>query len=171
MSEVKRYDCGTEYDGGVMNNSPTGDYVEFDDYAALKEQFDFKQNLTEQVVALEQQRDALAAENAMLKDINAWCQTEAFHNMYREFKKAEAIGCPDVDCMHDAMLTAIMHAPKTPATDAYLNSVRAEGVDYVADHLDALQRNMMISSNSLREYAVMFRDGELVAQLGAGEPS
>lgn len=69
---------------------------------------------------------ALAAENAGLKDINAWCKTDAFKNMYREFKTAEAIGCHDVDCMHDAMLTAIMHAPKTPATDAFLAEVRAQ---------------------------------------------
>lgn len=75
---------------------------------------------------LEARCAALAAENAGLKDINAWCKTDAFKNMYREFKTAEAIGCHDVDCMHDAMLTAIMHAPKTPATDAFLAEVRAQ---------------------------------------------
>lgn len=83
---------------------------------------------------LQQKLDAMAAENAVLKDINAWCHTEAFRNMCREFKTAEAIGCPDVDCMHDAMLVAIMHAPPTPATDAYLNSVRAEGVEMFSKH-------------------------------------
>ena len=56
---------------------------------------------------------ALAGENAGLKDINAWCKTDAFKNMYREFKTAEAIGCRDVDCMHDAMLTAIMQVRKS----------------------------------------------------------
>lgn len=76
--------------------------------------------------------EALAAENAGLKDINAWCKTDAFKNMYREFKTAEAIGCHDVDCMHDAMLTAIMHAPKTPATDAFLAEVRASGAEMFA---------------------------------------
>lgn len=82
----------------------------------------------ERAALLQQKLDVMAAENAVLKDINAWCHTEAFQNMYREFKTAEAIGCPDVDCMHDAMLVAIMHAPPTPATDAYLNSVRAEAI-------------------------------------------
>lgn len=85
--------------------------------------------------ALQQKMDAMTAENAVLKDINAWCHTEAFQNMYREFKTAEAIGCPDVDCMHDAMLVAIMHAPPTPATDAYLNSVRADAVETFAVEL------------------------------------
>ncbi|WP_370656342.1 hypothetical protein [Klebsiella pneumoniae] len=71
----------------------------------------------------------LAAENVALKDINAWCKTDAFKNMYREFKTAEALGCLDVDCMHDAMLVAIMHAPKTPATDRIVAAQRSAFVD------------------------------------------
>ncbi|WP_242064991.1 ead/Ea22-like family protein [Enterobacter roggenkampii] len=82
---------------------------------------------------------ALAAENAELKDINAWCKTDAFKNMYREFKTAEALGCQDVDCMHDAMLTALMHAPETPETAAFLAEVRAqahkEGAHFVANRM------------------------------------
>lgn len=70
----------------------------------------------------------LAAESLVLKDINAWCKTDAFKNMYREFKAAEALGCSDVDCMHDAMLVAIMHAPKTPATDRIVAGIKADGV-------------------------------------------
>lgn len=85
--------------------------------------------------ALKAERDALAVENAALKDINAWCKTEAFQNMYREFKTAEAIGCTEVDCMHDAMLVAIMHAPKTPATSAALAVIQAQGVEKFADDL------------------------------------
>ena len=81
------------------------------------------QEATEKLV---QERDALAAENAALTNINAWCHTEAFGNMYREFKTAEALGCSGVDCMHDAMLAALMHAPETPATDAFLAEVRNE---------------------------------------------
>lgn len=87
--------------------------------------------------ALKAERDALAVENAAPKDINAWCKTEAFQNMYREFKTAEAIGCTEVDCMHDAMLVAIMHAPKTPATSAALAVIQAQGVEKLADKLDA----------------------------------
>ncbi|ELY4440296.1 hypothetical protein SMZ43_003978 [Cronobacter dublinensis] len=75
------------------------------------------------------QCEALAEECAALKDINKWCKTDAFKNMYREFKTAESLGCQDVDCMHDAMLTAIMHAPETPATDAFLREVRASELD------------------------------------------
>lgn len=71
----------------------------------------------------------LAAENVALKDINAWCKTDAFKNMYREFKTAESLGCSDVDCMHDAMLVAIMHAPETPATDRIVAGIKADGVE------------------------------------------
>ena len=79
------------------------------------------ENLQMQLNAEREAKLALAAENAGLKDINAWCKTDAFKNMYREFKTAESLGCQDVDCMHDAMLVAIMHAPETPATDAYMS--------------------------------------------------
>lgn len=75
--------------------------------------------------------DKLAAENVALKDINAWCKTDAFKNMYREFKTAESLGCSDVDCMHDAMLVAIMHAPETPATDRIVAGIKADGVALV----------------------------------------
>lgn len=81
---------------------------------------------------LENKCAALVAENAAFKDINAWCKTDAFKNMYREFKTAEAIGCCDIDCMHDAMMVAIMHAPKAPATDAFLAEVRASELDSLA---------------------------------------
>ena len=90
-------------------------------------------DLIRNYATLEARCAALAAENAGLRDINAWCKTDAFKNMYREFKTAEAIGCHDVDCMHDAMLTAIMHAPETPATDAFLAEVRAQGVEMFAE--------------------------------------
>jgi hypothetical protein len=121
MSEVKRYDhwvahADSDDPESWMGESQSGDWVMYEDYAALQ-----------------QKLDAVVAENVKLKDINAWCKTKAFENMYREFKTAEAIGCPDVDCMHDAMLTALMHAPLTPTTDAVLNEVRAEGVMMFAD--------------------------------------
>ncbi|PLD36928.1 hypothetical protein [Klebsiella pneumoniae] len=79
--------------------------------------------------ALADQNAQLAAENVALKDINAWCKTDAFKNMYREFKTAESLGCSDVDCMHDAMLVAIMHAPETPATDRIVAAQRSAFVD------------------------------------------
>lgn len=77
----------------------------------------------------------LAAENLAMKDINAWCKMDAFKNMYREFKAAEALGCSDADCMHDAMLVAIMHAPEAPATDRIVAEAEARGVEKFAAKL------------------------------------
>lgn len=87
---------------------------------------------------LADQNAQLAAENVALKDINAWCKTDAFKNMYREFKTAESLGCSDVDCMHDAMLVAIMHAPATPATDRIVAGIKADGVEEFAAYQRAI---------------------------------
>ena len=114
---------------------------------------------------LADQNAQLAAENAALKDINAWCKTDAFKNMYREFKTAEAIGCSDVDCMHDAMLVAIMHAPATPATDRIVAGIKADGVEEFAAKLripgddqffDALAKGVALSAD---DFAKQLREG------------
>lgn len=114
MSEVKRYDISA-FGGMSMDECGDGAYVNYEDYAALEDKC-----------------AALAAENAAFKDINAWCKTDAFSNMYREFKTAEAVGCCSIDCMHDAMLVAIMHAPEAQSTDAFLTEVLAQGVEMFA---------------------------------------
>ncbi|WP_258550281.1 hypothetical protein, partial [Klebsiella pneumoniae] len=92
----------------------------------------------------------LAAENAALKDINAWCKTDAFKNMYREFKTAESLGCSDVDCMHDAMLVAIMHAPATPATDRIVAEAEARGVEKAIAHLEKKFSNIGVQIMNLQ---------------------
>ncbi|HDZ0906613.1 TPA: hypothetical protein RRU73_000947 [Klebsiella pneumoniae] len=115
---------------------------------------------------LADQNSQLAAENAALKDINAWCKTDAFKNMYREFKTAESLGCSDVDCMHDAMLVAIMHAPATPATDRIVAGIKADGVDEFAAKLripgddqffDALAKGVALAAD---DFAKQLREGD-----------
>ncbi|HCD1351633.1 TPA: hypothetical protein M9Z40_000319 [Klebsiella pneumoniae subsp. pneumoniae] len=114
---------------------------------------------------LADQNSQLAAENAALKDINAWCKTDAFKNMYREFKTAESLGCSDVDCMHDAMLVAIMHAPETPATDRIMAEAEARGVEKFAAKLripgddqffDALAKGVALAAD---DFAKQLREG------------
>ncbi|HCY2287218.1 TPA: hypothetical protein O1I80_003513 [Escherichia coli] len=87
--------------------------------------------------------NALAAENATFKDINAWCKTDAFSNMYREFKTAEAVGCCNIDCMHDAMLVAIMHAPETPATDAFLAEIERKAIRKFINSIEHILRDKL----------------------------
>ncbi|MFH7130065.1 hypothetical protein [Klebsiella pneumoniae] len=101
----------------------------------------------------------LAAENVALKDINAWCKTDAFKNMYREFKTAEALGCSDADCMHDAMLVAIMHAPATPATDRIVAEAEARGVEKAIAHLEKKFSNIGVQIMNLQWLADSLREG------------
>ncbi|WP_415752200.1 hypothetical protein [Klebsiella pneumoniae] len=101
----------------------------------------------------------LAAENVGLKDINAWCKTDAFKNMYREFKTAEALGCSDADCMHDAMLVAIMHAPATPATDRIVAEAEARGVERAIAHLEKKFSNIGVQIMNLQWLADSLREG------------
>lgn len=125
MSEVKRYDVSV-FGGMSMDESSDGAYVNYDDYAAL-----------------EAKCAALAAENAAFKDINAWCKTDAFSNMYREFKTAEAVGCCNIDCMHDAMVVAIMHAPETPATDAFLAEFERKAIRKFINSIEHILRDKL----------------------------
>ncbi|WP_263035017.1 hypothetical protein [Klebsiella pneumoniae] len=106
----------------------------------------------------------LAAENVALKDINAWCKTDAFKNMYREFKTAEALGCSDADCMHDAMLVAIMHAPATPATDRIVAEAEARGVERAIVHLEKKFSNIGVQIMNLQWLADSLRKGATNAE-------
>ncbi|EPL6226403.1 hypothetical protein RFE75_002455 [Klebsiella pneumoniae] len=108
---------------------------------------------------LADQNAQLAAENVALKDINAWCKTDAFKNMYREFKTAESLGCSDVDCMHDAMLVAIMHAPETPATDRIMAEAEARGVEKAIVHLEKKFSNIGVQIMNLQWLADSLREG------------
>lgn len=85
----------------------------------------------------------LAAENAGFKDINEWCKTDAFSNMYREFKTAEAVGCCNIDCMHDAMVVAIMHAPEAPATDAFLAEIERKAIRKFINSIEHILRDKL----------------------------
>lgn len=87
--------------------------------------------------------NALAAENASFKDIKAWCKTDAFSNMFREFKTAEAVGCCNIDCMHDAMVVAIMHAPEAPATDAFLAEIERKAIRKFINSIEHILRDKL----------------------------
>lgn len=134
MSKVKTYavncnDAWLNTDGDDIS----GSYVKYADYMALSTKLD----LAERACA------AMAAENAAFKDINAWCKTDAFSNMYREFKTAEAVGCCDIDCMHDAMVVAIMHAPETPATDAFLAEIENKAIRRFINSIEHILRDRL----------------------------
>lgn len=134
MSKVKTYavncnDAWLNTDGDDIS----GSYVKHADYMALATKLD----LAERACA------AVVAENAAFKDINAWCKTDAFSNMYREFKTAEAVGCCNADCMHDAMVVAIMHAPEAPATDAFLAEIERKAIRKFINSIEHILRDKL----------------------------
>ncbi|EQC1079148.1 hypothetical protein ACY2HL_000969 [Enterobacter roggenkampii] len=94
--EFELYHCN----GGEMLVSDTGDYVSYDDYAAL-----------------EARCAALAAENAGLKS--------AINEHSEGFTVCPCCGT-EHDCCHDDVCRALN---ETPATDAFLAEVRAAAVD------------------------------------------
>lgn len=134
MSEVKTYavncnDAWLNTDGDDIS----GSYVKYADYMTLATKLDLAERAC----------SALAAENAAFKDINAWCKTDAFSNMYREFKTAEAVGCCNADCMHDAMVVAIMHAPEAQATDAFLAEVERKAIRKFINSIEHILRDKL----------------------------
>lgn len=135
MSEVTRYDLNEDVGTGELFISPVpqsmeGQYVSYQDYTELKAQ-----------------RDALAAENARMK--------KAIKRIFPEGVADEKGGIG----FSDAAKECYASATETPATDAYLNSVRADGVEMAASDLF---ESTAIGHGMLMAFA---------AQLRAGEPS
>lgn len=95
--------------------------------------------------ALEKQRDALAAENVAMK------------RSLKVIASSEQLDGETIVCDFDSLVSVAAGAVKTPATDAYLNSVRAEGAEMVKAH-------PAISLCSLTHVCV-----EIAAQLRAGK--
>ena len=103
------------YTGENVEFHATGDLVAYEDYAELKEEYE---RLDKSHSAALAKIDALAAENAALKD---FISTQCF--VY------DAKG-------HEG--DAEEARPSTPATDAILASLRAEGVGMAVEELIAL---------------------------------
>jgi hypothetical protein len=80
---------------------------------------------------LEARCAALAAENAGLKNIQAWAVADVFKAGAKRFESTKAAGFDTDDCLHDAVLVMLSEL-KTPATEAFLAEVRASGVEMFA---------------------------------------
>lgn len=108
--------------------------------------------LATQLLATQEQRDALAAENSSLKVACLSLAGEC----------AQTAGEADIT----------MQSIKTPATDAYLNSVRAEGVEMLADRMQQTIDKAKLNSDEIGALAgAIFTGAAIAAQLRAGEPS
>ena len=106
MTEVKRY----SHNGlrGMLEHK-AGRYVSYERYAALNTE-----------------RDALMAENAVrgeiIERLIGQYSAAGYHAVQNSLNPAQSL-------LYDAMQVL-----KQPATDAYLNSMRAEGVELVKSH-------------------------------------
>jgi len=126
-----------------------GSYVPLNEYVELQAKFD----------KLKSQSDALAAENAALKEL------------YRQSVKDLDDTCFEIGMMRGEK-SMEYPAPETPVTDAYLNSVRAEGVDYVAEAIGAKCAELKVGSKDWKELkSIVFMLGDFSSKLRAGEPS
>lgn len=132
MSEVKRYDMRVSLGGVESYESPCGDYVDYEDYAAL-----------------EAKCAALAAENAAMHEtIEAGLSVAdnssgiAGWHLNGDIATWEEI-LPEINDI------------ETPATDAFLSEVRAQGVEMFADHLLCLDLD-----GTIRDFAAQLRKGE-----------
>lgn len=118
MSEVKRYDISA-FGGMSMDESSDGAYVNYEDYAAIEDKC-----------------AALAAENAWLKsgaiksieDIQCFYDSEAWHVSEDGESETAVVALDDAKGSVEHFVLNV----KTPATDAFLAEVRAQGVEMFA---------------------------------------
>lgn len=88
----------------------------------------------ERYAALNTERDALAAENATIKTMN--------DVLSEELRGYESDGAYDSPIAHK-----LWHSnSETPATAAYLNSVRAEGIHFAANRILAAWKSCLIKA-------------------------
>ena len=86
---------------------------------------------------LQMKLEKMAAENAGLKSIQAWAVAGVFKSGAKVFESTKASGFDTDDCLHDAVLVMLSEL-KTPATDAFLAEVRAQGVEMLTTKLQQL---------------------------------
>ena len=104
------------------------------------------EGLRRQIASLEGQRDALAAENAALKE---------FPRQLLKFIRT--LGTAEIGSQTYSKIESAVARMKTPATDAYLNSVRAEAIPegYVL-----VPKEMCLSANAMEAICFHCGDGD-----------
>ncbi|WP_217639542.1 hypothetical protein [Enterobacter sp. NFIX58] len=158
---MNRYDV-MSYSLDVDGNS--GPFVKYEDYAALEQKLAESQREFRAADAtienLQMQVEKLAAENAVLKSKGRELLTEAC-SVYEKFNAI--INSEDGDFIDGQTLHEFQFVLdcETPATDAFLAEVRAQGVEMFAAH--KRERQQALRSRSMRmseEAAGMAADAE-----------
>lgn len=118
MSEVKRYDMRVSLGGVESYESPCGDYVDYEDYAALAAKC-----------------VALAAENAAMHET-----IEAVRSVADNSSGIAGWHLNGDIATWEEILPEINDI-ETPATDAFLFEVRAQGVDSAINRVIAMMNH------------------------------
>ncbi|CAI1969638.1 Uncharacterised protein [Serratia entomophila] len=115
-----------------------------------------EQEAIQRAHAANQTADALAVENAALKDVFGSGEAVVnFLSIALRHTKYDCIDLPDV------ALAFKMSLPETPATDAALAAIQAQGVEKFADHL-ASSESPFASIGSARNFANQLRESKHV---------
>lgn len=134
MSEVNRYGF-KEHLGLILSvERQDGNYVTYQDYSEIKAQ-----------------RDALASENAAMKSLVREVAESSEECEFNGDEHRYVIVPESFDALTDLL-------QETPATDAILSSVRAEGVEMVAESL--IQNGVCTSSHTVgyfKQFAAQLR--------------
>lgn len=158
MSKVTRYDLNEDVATGVVDITPVpenlqGRFVSYEDYAKLEDRLarsdDYCVGVDTERMEYFDKCNALAAENAALKDFAL--------SLYFQDGTSQVQG---------------QDLPLTPATDAYLNSVRAEGVDDLATFAgEQYHQHAGDKAQQKKWKSLVFLCTQFAAKLRAGEPS
>lgn len=122
------------------------------DIAACQSVPDLQQQLRDRDRAME----ALAAENAALKVISNDRRIFIMNGVQLGYIKVPTV---ETDPALETIRIAVSPQEPTPATDAFINAVRAEGLDIAAMEADAWIGLDLLTSK-LREMADKLRRGE-----------
>ena len=173
MSEVKQY---AERD--LMAMDIAGNHYCRHVSAMTREQLHSKSDIAAelgwrdmQIATLKAECDALAAEVVNIREQAEHVYAAGYNHGHLNTVDgiAYAPGIKD-EFYHNAL--QVMLEMETPATDAYLNSVRAEGVDMFISELAELFKTLKTGGKTWQAVkGIAMRAASFAAQLRAGEPS
>jgi len=134
VGEIHNCDCGFSWRTGKSGSHECG------------------YGLRKQLAALKAERDSLAAEGAargeIIERLIGQYSAAGYHAVQNSLNPAQSL-------LYDAMQVL-----KQPATDAYLNSVRAEGVELVKSHPAITLCNLTHACEEIANQLRGGKDGE-----------
>ena len=159
---VKRYEMKTTYRGheswDSLEEDEEGSYVDYEDYVALEKKLT---DMAAQLANAESKYRELAVENAGLK---AMCEDRRMFIMNGVQLGYIKVPTVESDPALETIRVAVSPQAPTPATDAFLAEVRAQGVEMYAEHLT----RKAIASGENKNHAYAYLANNFAAQLRKG---